>query len=244
MPPACPRRHDHTTHTPLVHTRHTPLAPCAPCGHAACVPSATWPHDTLSARSTSPPLACECATGAFAIKPRLLKNRFSLGATHPALLVYRLAPSPCGMTAASHARLLGRGLPEPPPPLVAAWLALSPCGMLVYYSCWWVAAASRRAAIRGVACRPSRLRSVVGLAVLAPPPALRLRLRPRQGRRGQGTKVAGAPAPGFFIGWRGRCQWRAGGCPAVGGGLQPPPFASAPIVASAPAIFTARSRNV
>ena len=231
MPPACPRRHDHTTHTSLVHTRHTPLAPCAPrgraacvpsatrphgtntplvntrhttlapcapCGRAACVPSATRPHGTHSARSTSPPplrlhrrVCCPLRWAqirrGFASLPRLLENRFSLGATHPAHIVYRLAPSPCGMTAASHSRLLGRGFPEPPPSLVAAWLALSPCGLvglLLLLVCGRRFASwrnpRRRPPVAGSAPFPQTRR----LGPRSPPFAT---LRPRRGRRGQGT---------------------------------------------------------
>ena len=252
VPPACPRRHDHTAQTLRSFTRGT--------RHSLRVrpmtaPIASRTLGTHSARSTSPPprrshrrVCCPLRWAQrrrdFASLPRLLKKRFSLGATHPALIVYRLAPSPCGMTAASHARLLGRGFPEPPPPLVAAWLALSPCGLVGLllllvsgrrFASW--RNPRRRPPVAGSAPFPQTRR----LGPRSPPFAT---LRPRRGRRGQGTKVAGAPAPGFFIGWRGRCQCRAGGCPAAVRLLRRRPAASAPNVASAPAIFTARSRNV
>ena len=239
VPPACPRRHDHTAHTPLVLRRRRLLA-CAPQAHkqsrrgsskigfrsvlrtqlslfigwrhrhAGCTqrhslrvrpmtaPIASRTLGTHSARSTSPPprrlhrrVCCPLRWAqirrGFASLPRLLENRFSLGATHPALLVYRLAPSPCGMTAASHARLLGRGLPEPPPSLVAAWLALSPCGLVGLllllvsgrrFASW--RNPRRRPPVAGSAPFPQTRR----LGPRSPPFAT---LRPRRGRRGQGT---------------------------------------------------------
>ena len=153
---------------------------------------------THSARSTSPPpLRSPCRFCCplrwaqrrlgLATRPRLLKNRFSLGATHLAQIVYRLAPSPCGMTAASHSWLLGRGFPEPPPPLVAAWLALSPCGLRGLLLWRWPVRRfaswrnpRRRPPVAGSAPFPQTRR----LGPRSPPFAT---LRPRRGRRGQGA---------------------------------------------------------
>lgn len=195
VPPACPRRHEHSTQTlrSFTHaTRHSlRVRPMI----AASSPQTSGTH---SARSTSPPwlrlplmrrspLRWARRNRGCAPLPRLLEKRFSLGATHPALLVYRLAPSPCGMTAAPNSRLLGRGLPEPPPSLVAAWLALSPCGLrglLLLLVCGRRFASwrnpRRRPPVAGSAPFPQTRR----LGPRSPPFAT---LRPRRGRRGQGA---------------------------------------------------------